>query len=69
MKNRHLIPAVLLLWASAGLRAQTVADSLTQAVADSPVQVMDSLVLADEGKKKERKMLIRLDDVKSVKEA
>ena len=48
MKNRHLIPAVLLLWASAGLRAQTVADSLTQAVADSPVQVVDSLVQAQD---------------------
>ena len=48
MKNRHLIPAVLLLWASAGLRAQTVADSLTQAVADSPAQVVDSLVQAQD---------------------
>ena len=28
-----------------------------------------ALVLADEGKKREREMLIRLDDVKSVKEA
>ena len=48
MKNRHLIPAVLLLWASAGLHAQTVADSLTQAVADSPVLAQDSPVLAQD---------------------